>query len=223
MTKCKLPGLSIIKAFISVGLWIFLSACMPTQLNVSDHSHPYHDGQVALFMDHGDCYLSITGEVNSQLGGLMNQSLSELSAKDCGQRVVLLQSHGGDIKSAMAIGQMIRSHKATTHIHGYCDSACGFVFIGGVQRTVSFGTASEVESELGFHQPKPMDGLRGCLAQSQINPLLLANIKSYLGVMLPRKGAQAYYQELLNSPCRGMDYLNATLMLDTGIANSVEW
>ncbi len=205
------------------GYGFFLSACMQTQLNLTEHSHLYHDGQVASFTEQDDCFLSITGEVNSQLERLMRHSLDELSKKDCSSRVVLLQSHGGDIKSAMAIGQMIRGHQITTHIHGYCDSACGFVCIIGVQRTVSLDTVSERGSELGFHQPKPLGGLRHCLGESHINPLLLNSVKSYLRSMLPKEGADAYYQELMSSPCRGMDYLNATLLLEKGIATSVEW
>jgi hypothetical protein len=212
-----------IKRFLSAALVSCLCSCAPSPFDLSDHTHIYHDGQLALFTDQDNCFLSITGEINPQLEKLVRENVAELSAKNCHQRVVLLQSHGGDVNTAMVIGQMIRAHKLTTHIHSYCDSACGFVFIGGVSRTVSMEASSEAESALGFHQPKPMDGLRQCLNQAQINPILLANIKSYLREMLSKEAADAYYQELMNAPCKGMDYLNANFMLEKGIATSVEW
>jgi len=212
-----------IRAYVALGLLLLMASCITTELNLSDHIHNYQDGQVAIFDSKGDCVLSIKGEINAQLEGLVLHGLHELAALDCADRIVLLQSHGGNVSAAMNIGQKIRKYQIMTHIHGVCDSACGLIFIGGVRRTVSLGTASEPEGELGFHQLKPALGLQQCLNEKHINPFLLSEIKSYLRTMLPKEGADAYYSEMMGSPCKGMEYLNAHFLLDKGIATSVEW
>lgn len=59
---------------------------------------------------------------------------------------VFLDSEGGDVDEAMAIGQAIRAVSATT-IHGTCASACVYAFLGGRERFVS------PEGGLSIHRP----------------------------------------------------------------------
>lgn len=223
MAKRILAFYKSIRTYTALGFLLLIASCAVADLNLSDHIHNYHDGQVAVFTSRGDCILSIKGEINTQLESLVVHGLDELAALDCTDRIVLLQSHGGNVSAAMNIGEHIRHHHMMTHIHGVCDSACGLIFISGIKRTVSLGTTSEPETELGFHQLKPAMGLQQCLNENQINPFLLSEIKFYLRTMLPKESADAYYSEMMGAPCKGMEYLNAHFLLDKGIATSVEW
>jgi hypothetical protein len=75
--------------------------------------------------------------------------------------VVVLNSQGGDVLAALALGGQIRNAGLATAVQAYdraaarfvhggdCASACAFVFIGGVERTVADG------ARVGVHQMYP--------------------------------------------------------------------
>ena len=202
----------------------FLASCSSSgEHDLDSVAYEYAGGEVKAYQEGDSCFFSIQGEINERLENLALGGLNTLAYKQCAYRVVLLQSSGGNINVAMKIGESIRKHQLITHIHGECDSACGLIFIGGVRRTISLGTAFERESSLGFHQLKPALGLRRCLSESQINPILLSEMRGYIRKMLSKEAADTYYREMINAPCAGMDYLNPQYMLEKGIATSVEW
>ena len=72
--------------------------------------------------------------------------------------VVVLQSPGGDLLQGLALGQEIRDAGLSTRVQAYdhgagqfgaagmCASACAYVFLGGVNRTVAAG------ARIGVHQ-----------------------------------------------------------------------
>jgi hypothetical protein len=207
---------------IGLILQLSLLACAPAEVNQNDHTHFYDGGQLSAYINQEQCILLLNGEINSDLERLIGLALAELSAKQCKQKIVLLQSHGGDVHSAMQIGRLLRKNQIITHINEVCDSACGLVFIGGSQRTVSLAASYKDGSRIGIHQVKSFSGLRHCLATREVNPLLLGEIKSYLRTMLPKEGADFYYRALMTAPCVGMEYLSADFLLKKGIATSVE-
>ncbi|HJX09354.1 MAG TPA: hypothetical protein VJ733_02505 [Candidatus Binatia bacterium] len=78
--------------------------------------------------------------------------LVALNNRGCaGQNIepsVLLDSEGGDVDEALRLGRVIRSNGMGTGVepHKKCISACNFVFIAGVVRTVRGGV-------FGIHRP----------------------------------------------------------------------
>lgn len=60
---------------------------------------------------------------------------------------VRLESIGGSIAPALAIGRMIRERSMRTVVNGSCASACVFVFMAGVERVMFPG------HRLGLHRP----------------------------------------------------------------------
>jgi ATP-dependent protease ClpP protease subunit len=58
-----------------------------------------------------------------------------------------LDSQGGDIIEAMAIGRFVRETASGTHVTKNCASACVFILIAGVSRTASLDAA------VGLHRP----------------------------------------------------------------------
>jgi hypothetical protein len=67
--------------------------------------------------------------------------------------VVRLDSVGGFIYLAMAIGRSIRDRHWDTEVYYDYESACGLIWSGGQQRFLPPGT------RLGFHQPKDNAGV----------------------------------------------------------------
>jgi hypothetical protein len=62
---------------------------------------------------------------------------------------VIVDSHGGDVLTAISIGSFLRESKAWVDVAtgGSCDSACVFILAGGVRRTM------RVEDTIGLHRP----------------------------------------------------------------------
>jgi hypothetical protein len=55
--------------------------------------------------------------------------------------ILIFASPGGDLEEGLQIGRIIHAHKLATHIpsEGQCVSACNFIFLGGLIRTVDVG------------------------------------------------------------------------------------
>lgn len=82
-------------------------------------------------------------------GPISSQALSKLSMDLMGFHnsdpipaglVVMLESPGGDGDIAMQMGRLLRKHEAHIFVSRQCDSACTFLFMGGVVRAAAPNT-----------------------------------------------------------------------------------
>jgi hypothetical protein len=64
--------------------------------------------------------------------------------------IVLHESAGGDLWNGLHVGERIREEGLPTAVSGKCESACGLIFLGGVQRSFSDGR-SLAKSMIGLH------------------------------------------------------------------------
>jgi membrane-bound ClpP family serine protease len=62
------------------------------------------------------------------------------------EAVVLLSSNGGDVVTAIRIGEMIRARRFSTFVTDTCASACTLIWLAGSQRYMSR------HARIGFHQ-----------------------------------------------------------------------
>ena len=68
------------------------------------------------------------------------------------QRVVLVNSFGGELRAALHIAVMVRDAKLDTLVSGQCHSSCSLIFMAGRERR--FATGSKPRSTLvGIHGP----------------------------------------------------------------------
>ena len=72
------------------------------------------------------------------------------------ERVVFINSPGGDLWSAMRIGHLIREQGLSTVAAGYCVSACAIMFMGGKERAFSDAFKPEM-TFVGIHGPHNKD------------------------------------------------------------------
>ena len=79
--------------------------------------------------------LIVSGPV---VDGDLSRFRDALQNKDLRQ-VLLHQSPGGDAWTGQRLGREIRQAKLNTLISGRCASACGYMFLGGVERRLSDG------------------------------------------------------------------------------------
>ena len=72
------------------------------------------------------------------------------------ERVVLLNSPGGDLWTGMTIGRRIAEKGLSTVAAGYCASACSIIFLGGKERTFSDAFRPD-QTYIGIHGPHDKD------------------------------------------------------------------
>ncbi|PTW50270.1 hypothetical protein C8N38_105229 [Rhodovulum kholense] len=92
--------------------------------------------------------LNVSGQIAPGDAERMVQELSRRSEAGEPVRVVNLDSTGGSVRDALAIGRELREREIDTDIadSAICFSACPYIFAGGVERTVNQG------GRLGVHQ-----------------------------------------------------------------------
>ena len=211
-------GYSIFQLRYFAAILIFLSGCVSTEKADIDRIYQYDGGEVVVIDDYGDCYLSIDGVITKSLEPAINQALNNLNQRECVEKIVLITSPGGDLDVAIHIGKELRAAKLSTQVHGACESACTFIFIGGVRRIVQMHSASSKDSKFGVHQPASETFFHQCISSAKVDPQTIQKIRSYLALMLPKDGARVMYESMFKTQCMSMDYLDVNQLLKSGIA-----
>lgn len=99
-----------------------------------------------------EIYGKVTREDAKKLPALLKTAIQQSGARSNGGDpivFVFLDSKGGELVSAMAIGRLLRDVAARTWVteNSECSSACIFILASGVERNVSPG------ARLGIHRP----------------------------------------------------------------------
>jgi rhodanese-related sulfurtransferase len=68
------------------------------------------------------------------------------------QRVVFVNSPGGDLWTGLQVGRLIRDAGLETRVSGYCHSACSIMFLGGRDRRFATGFPPRA-TMIGLHGP----------------------------------------------------------------------
>ncbi|EJJ28479.1 hypothetical protein [Rhizobium sp. CF142] len=136
-----------------------------------------------------------------------NPELLAREVKASGASVIIFDSNGGQVVSAMAYGRMIRSlGLSTLQLRSFqCASACALAFVGGVNREADPGA-------IGVHQSSfsPDSDIEGSAAVAAIQSMT-AEIMAYLIEM----GVDPKLLQLsLSVPSDDMRYLTANEMQD---------
>lgn len=99
----------------------------------------------------GDGKLMATGTITP---GTAKAFADEVAKRGSYIRTVVLQSPGGSVRDALAMGRLIRERKFATEVDKgrYCASACPLIFAGGVERR------AEASAAIGVHQVAALGG-----------------------------------------------------------------
>lgn len=112
----------------------------------------------------GDGKLYATGVIYP---GTAKDFKAEVEKRGGYVRTVVLNSTGGSVQDALAIGRLIREKKFATAVEngGYCASSCPLAFAGGVERRA--GEKAVIGVHQAFSPGEPgFDGARG-MAEAQ--------------------------------------------------------
>lgn len=153
-------------AFEPAGIWQSFPSCLPGFIAVALFSsmlNGFSDANAESFSIRNECggnalescLIYLEGEFDSQ-------SYEKFEALVNGQFYgfnVLLNSNGGNLQSAIKIGQLIREKNLNTYVaslpeavfaeakdNAVCLSACAYAFLGGAERRLANG------AKLGFHR-----------------------------------------------------------------------
>jgi hypothetical protein len=198
-----------------------LFACTTSSQKVIEPVFDYDGGRVSVVNDYGDCFISIEGIVNSGLEKPFSDAKKAIELQVCVEKIVVIKSNGGDLEVAMRIGKSIRLGKYATDMHSYCESACVFMYIGGVRRFAHQNSRIAENSRLGVHQPASELLFKQCIGNEPKNGPITQLIRQYLALMLPPIGASKLSNEMFETSCKRISYIDAKTLISSGIATEV--
>ena len=180
----------------------------------------YQGGQVSVIKNQSDCFLLIDGNINQALKTAFVNAKNSAKQLACNEKMVMIKSHGGDIEVAMDLGRQIRSEKWNTDMHGYCESACVFIYIGGIKRYAHQNSQVVRNSELGVHQPASELLFHKCIPKAPSSGPVVQQISQYIHQMLSPDAADHLVDWLFATSCQKITYIDATTLLKTGVATT---
>jgi hypothetical protein len=137
---------------------------------------PQPDGAMAKPMT-----FELVGAGKLMATGTITPGISEAFAAEVGKRgdyikTVVLNSPGGSVADALAMGRLIREKKFATEVEAgkYCASSCPLVFTGGVERRAGD------KATIGVHQVAAGAAPRG---EMDVAQRISARCQRYLGDM----------------------------------------
>jgi hypothetical protein len=202
---------------VSIACLVLLS-CATHPKEPNDPVYIYDGGRVSVVDDYGDCFISIDGSINPHLEKAFTKAKAYTDSLECIEKIVLIRSNGGDLDSAMRIGKQIRAGKFSTDMHGYCESACAFIYIGGIRRFAHQNSRIVENSKLGVHQPASELLFRKCVVNNPQSGPVIQVIRQYLALMLPSDASAKLSKEMFETSCNHISYIDANGLLRSGIA-----
>lgn len=149
-----------------------------------------HDGQTLL----------LQGAIGT---GSMDEVLKVLSTAP-NVKSIMLNSHGGRLREAEQLAQLVRERKLDTYVELQCLSACTFVFLAGADR------AATPNAQIGFHQPS-FPGMTSANA----------GLQTMLDVYRTAGISEGFIAKVRETPSESMWYPTRDELIDNGVINRV--
>ncbi|KRH78835.1 hypothetical protein FERRO_18330 [Ferrovum sp. JA12] len=119
--------------------------------------------------------------------------------------IVLINSPGGDVYSAMKIGKLLRSKNAQVFVTNRCDSACILVFAGGVIRDAQELSLGIHRFTININNNKKELAANLSVLSSHYSIITANKIKNYLDIMGVNK---SLFYEMEKTPSESIDKLS---------------
>jgi hypothetical protein len=172
------------------------------------------DSTATLSVGESGCKILLEGRIDGSAETAFETAVESAKKNNCRAVLVELNSPGGLGHSGMQIGNRIRELRYATVIpppsRGICNSACGFVYIGGVSRFVT------KESRMGLHLSSERVG--GNICEDTSASMGYSYVVTYIFGKLPDKAADTYKREMEKASCRTLNQLSSSDLLRSGIA-----
>jgi hypothetical protein len=161
--------------------------------------------------------IAIVGEIDVTTLVDFTQAIDEARAEGVKSVLVELESPGGSLTSAMAIGELVRESGFDTGVaeRGKCYSACVLILAAGVKRSVATG-------KVGVHRPYYDRGLhspdRPALTEGEYGQVVTGDVQRYFDKMGMRDGLM---DAMMKVPSKFMRHLTSREVAVYGLDNTV--
>ena len=163
----------------------------------------------------GACAIALQGVVNMAAGETFDQVVARSTAAGCTRPWIVLESPGGGLFDGLRMGELVRERRFRTVTRYECSSACGFIFMGGVERVLVGSRA-----RIGLHQATNIrPGERTCAGS--IDSAGMDEIRRYMRYVIPKR-PQDVVNMIIETPCDKMTFVAGQQAIDLGIATRVE-
>ena len=177
----------------------------------------YDNGLITYhFSSPKNCVIRVSGQIDEDLGNKFNDVLSLFEKKNCQKISLYLNSYGGQLFYGVQIGRTVREKNIETFITDICDSACGYIFVGGIKRNI------QKYRTMGFHQTS-IDG--GCVTKKtaidSVDREIIKLGNNHIKMMLNDKSSKKWisYEDMTN--CNNMLQVGSSELLKDGIVDNV--
>ena len=190
--------------------------------------------------NNGKCVIFVRGDITTRLLPEIEKAMEYQYTVSCNEKIVNLDSRGGQGKIAVEVGKLIRAndYKTEVSLGSMCSSACGFIFIAGVERTIEISRYSPRHSSyrppprFGFHSPALMTGKAAtketCIT-AQENSVLVdpkfekiqLYVYNYAIQMLGRDAGINFGKIVFAVNCSDMIFASPDGLIDTKIATTL--
>jgi hypothetical protein len=190
--------------------------------------------------NNGKCVIFVRGDITTRLLPEIEKAMEYQYTVSCNEKIVNLDSRGGQGKVAMEVGKLIRANNYKTELSlgSQCSSACGFIFIAGVERAVEISRYSPRHShyrpppKFGIHSPAIMTGKAAtketCITAQENSNLvdpkfekIQLNLYNYAIQMLGWDIGIAFSHIVFSVKCADMIFASPEGLVNTKIATSL--
>jgi len=177
---------------------------------------PYDYGRYVIVRGADDtCVIALQGAITTDTRLKFDDVVALSRKMGCGKPVLMLESPGGGVVDGISIGKEVRAQGMQTVSRYDCASACGLIFMGGVERVLVGSRA-----RIGLHQAASgNEQRRHCSSVAEGNGM--PEIRRYLAWVVPATGAEVM-KVILDTPCDTITWVSGERSLALGVATRVE-
>ena len=161
------------------------------------------------------CVIALQGGITMDAAFKFDDVVDASRKSGCSKPVLMLESPGGSVDGGLIIGREVRAQEMQTATRYDCASACGFVFMGGVERVLVGSRA-----RIGLHEPASVSPhSRHCSVGFDANGVKA--IKRYISWAIPETGADIM-KVMMETSCDSITWVNGGRSIALGVATRLE-
>jgi hypothetical protein len=223
-----------------VSFYIWMLSCLLISFDVKSQNSLDDNIKVTTKENNEKCVIYVQGDITPKLQPLIEKAMESFPSNACTEKIVNLNSRGGNGLVAENVGRLIRlnDYKTQVSLGSECSSACGFIFIGGIERIIEVSNYSPRNNDyrsppkFGFHSPRisgtdPND-MKTCITAQENSNLVdpkyekvQLRIYNYAIQMLGKESGIIFAQSVFQIKCAEMIYASPQGLIDTKIATQI--
>jgi hypothetical protein len=161
------------------------------------------------------CVIALQGAITTDTRLKFDDVVASSRKMGCSKPVLMLESPGGGLIDGISIGKEVRAQGMQTVSRYDCASACGLIFMGGVERVLVGARA-----HIGLHQAASgTEKARHCSSVADGNGM--QEIRRYLAWVVPATAAEVM-KVIMDTPCNTITWVNGERSIALGVATRVD-